>query len=625
MASAIKPLHARELPATRPGRFPIGRLQIPGQRRLGDEVAWDPMGQDNPHCLVSGKTGMGKTQLLVMWALEALSWPWEVTILDIKGGADFRVAQHRGATLIWNESFIADELGKITAEINRRNAFLRDTPVLSESGKMDWASRLSDLPPSMREDIPFRLVILDEAASLMWFGQVVNGEEDGPAESKRKTKGNGAARKGDDALRKLRRSVQLARSAGIHMVISLQRPDAEFLPGAIKENIGDRIMLGRGGTHAHDSMMFDFDEEDEPVRKAPRGVGVALVQGCGLPALSCVRVYLLDREQLLPEWSAPKADDEPEQTIPEPGTALVPAPGVGPRDESSDEPWFRVGSEPPQSDPRYIRVPRRGTRYARVRPSRSPRPSRPGLLPPRLRAALRGPYARLRLRAGASALLRAALTDAPRTRSPLLRVQALERDGAACRACGATHRPLQVDHRVPLWASGPDTLENVWVLDSKCHKAKTRAETAVRALRRRNGGKAPWAGKRIAFRLRKIPLLRSVYGWLYVAAFFTGLSLPQYRLGALIGLAFVTVGVAILSNLLGMSPVGGGGLDRANSLDRKIESREPGSFGRIARAHWTFEKFMALLRLRLAIGCALFAAGGFAPMGWAWATEQLPL
>lgn len=183
---------------------------------------------------------------------------------------------------------------------------------------------------------------------------------------------------------------------------------------------------------------------------------------------------------------------------------------------------------------------------------------------------------------------------------------------------------FEVDHIVPLSFSGADDLSNTQVLCGVCHDSKTRAEAAVRALRRRNGGRAPWAGRRLAWRLRDVPLLRSVYGWLYVAAFFTGLALPQYRLGALIGLAFVTVGVSLLSNLMGMQSKGGG-LDRANSLDRKIESREPGSFGRVARTAWGFEKFMALLRLRLAIGCALFAAGGFAPQGWAWLVGQAPL
>lgn len=613
MASATKPLHARELPATRPGRFPIGCLQATERAKPRIEAAWDPWTRDQPHCLISGETGSGKSRLLEMWALEARSWGWHVMILDIKGGADFYVAHHADlpgtCELIWSENLISSKLAGIAKEINRRNAVMRDLAVLvpDSTGRMveSRATRLSDLPESMREDMPPRLVILDEAASLVALDRQGNGT---PA---------------SDSLRK---AVQLGRSAGVHLVLSIQRPDAEFLSGFTKNNLGDRIMLGAPRTAAADGMMFELPPDDDltqAVRHSPRGVGVALAQGCGLTALSRVRVYLLDRERLLGDAPLTEPDPKPADPGPSPETAIVPATGRGPRDESSDDPWFRVDSEPPATG--NDSQPPSGGLSPRPGAWKSPRPASPGLLPPRLRAALRGPVARLRLRAGASTLLRAPLADAPRTRSPILRQEALARDGRACRACGATHRPVEVDHRVPLWASGPDTLENVWVLDRKCHRAKTRAETAVRALRRRNGGKTPWAGKRLAFRLRDVPLLRSVYGWLYVAAFLTGLALPQYRLGALIGLAFVTIGVAILSNLLGMTPSGGGGLDRANSLDRKIESREPGAFGRVARTHWRIEKWMALLRLRLAIGCALFAAGGFAPLGWAWLASQAPL
>ncbi len=40
---------------------------------------------------------------------------------------------------------------------------------------------------------------------------------------------------------------------------------------------------------------------------------------------------------------------------------------------------------------------------------------------------------------------------------------------------------MEVDHRVPLWASGEDTEDNLQVLCIQCHQAKTAREASQRA------------------------------------------------------------------------------------------------------------------------------------------------
>lgn len=44
---------------------------------------------------------------------------------------------------------------------------------------------------------------------------------------------------------------------------------------------------------------------------------------------------------------------------------------------------------------------------------------------------------------------------------------------------------VEYDHRVPLWAGGPNTLENIQTLCVPCHRAKTKREAADRAAARR--------------------------------------------------------------------------------------------------------------------------------------------
>ena len=70
-------------------------------------------------------------------------------------------------------------------------------------------------------------------------------------------------------------------------------------------------------------------------------------------------------------------------------------------------------------------------------------------------------------------------------RNPTLRSRVLERDGFKCAECGKDcSRPRKtgwpstrknsaaVDHRIPLWVGGKDTMKNARVLCTDCHKKK---------------------------------------------------------------------------------------------------------------------------------------------------------
>lgn len=51
----------------------------------------------------------------------------------------------------------------------------------------------------------------------------------------------------------------------------------------------------------------------------------------------------------------------------------------------------------------------------------------------------------------------------------------------ACEAQGRTRPVDEVDHKVPLWAGGPDDESNLQSLCSPCHELKTAREAAMRA------------------------------------------------------------------------------------------------------------------------------------------------
>ena len=59
----------------------------------------------------------------------------------------------------------------------------------------------------------------------------------------------------------------------------------------------------------------------------------------------------------------------------------------------------------------------------------------------------------------------------------------LERDDYLCVTCalhGRVTEGTEVDHIIPLWQGGSDTVSNKQLLCKECHKVKTRKEAAVR-------------------------------------------------------------------------------------------------------------------------------------------------
>ncbi|WP_342114595.1 HNH endonuclease [Pseudoduganella sp. OTU4001] len=50
-----------------------------------------------------------------------------------------------------------------------------------------------------------------------------------------------------------------------------------------------------------------------------------------------------------------------------------------------------------------------------------------------------------------------------------------------CEAAGRTRPVDEVDHKVPLWAGGPDDESNLQSLCTPCHELKTTREAAMRA------------------------------------------------------------------------------------------------------------------------------------------------
>ena len=541
------------------------------------EHTWDPWGIDHPHIVCSGTTGSGKTRLMVLLALQALRWAWRVVVIDAKGGADYQVLGEHGADLALERKEQVEQLEKWAEEIRRRNRELRDlrVPVPDRNGVLraraprSLRDLVGEVGARIRQRMRPVLLLVDETAEIVAASDAL----------------------GKRGIAALRTIVQLGRSVGVHLVLGMQRPDANMLGGGfIKHNAQSRILLGSADVEAENMVIGAalMAQLDPLVRGEPRPAGMGLTADVGGPGLARFRAVLLDDLDLLPEYapgSSIDADLQPSQSAelasavavpvassPSGASASVASPssgsgsppsspassssppgggtpvgGVSPVGSSSSA-WSSVGSPSPSS----------GSAPSASAPSGSSAPGR-----------LRPPLARLLLRLSAWRLIlaRRDLRSSVRDRRVVRRARREHPD--RCAACHASGVPLEVDHHRPLWAGGADLAHNLWLLCEQCHDAKTRMEARVRSAHARLAGMKPPRAPNAAVKYGGLATL----GCVGTAA---GIVSPAFTVAvALVGAgAFLWLAFDVTSRK---------GLDRADSLDRRVESQMAGDAGRIAR------------------------------------------
>lgn len=203
----------------------------------GEVQSWRPRGTA-PHCLVIGPTGGGKTFALRAMALDAISQGMEVNGCDPK--------------MIELVGFIGvPGVGRIATEPS-------DIADLIEYMYLLMMKRYADIRALRvrREDLQPILLIIDEFFILRMRLQREHKENDGKGEH--------------PALGMISELLALARSAGIHLVIGIQRPDAEFLTGAARDNLRHRLSLSRlspkGAEMMWDDQITGTDLPDNPGR-----------------------------------------------------------------------------------------------------------------------------------------------------------------------------------------------------------------------------------------------------------------------------------------------------------------------------------------------------------------------
>ncbi|WP_416144877.1 DNA translocase FtsK [Planococcus koreensis] len=175
-----------------------------------------------PHLLVAGSTGSGKSVCIngIITSIIMRAKPHEVKMMMIDPKMVelnvYNGIPHLLAPVVTDPRKAAQALKKIVSEMERRYELFSHTGTRNIEGYNEYVRIFNEENEDKHPKLPFIVVIVDELADLMMV----------------------ASNEVEDAITRL---AQMARAAGIHLIIATQRPSVNVITGVIKANIPSRI------------------------------------------------------------------------------------------------------------------------------------------------------------------------------------------------------------------------------------------------------------------------------------------------------------------------------------------------------------------------------------------------
>ena len=194
---------------------------------LGKDIMGQPIFMDinkTPHLLIAGSTGSGKSVCVncIISSILMRAKPDEVKLIMVDPKkvelTMYNCIPHLLMPVITDPKKASAALQKVVDEMEKRYELFSDTKTKNIEGYNAKLRAQNELLPveSQKPLLPYIVVLIDELADLMLVAS-------------------------KEVEQSIMRITQMARAAGIHLIVATQRPSTDVITGVVKANIPSRI------------------------------------------------------------------------------------------------------------------------------------------------------------------------------------------------------------------------------------------------------------------------------------------------------------------------------------------------------------------------------------------------
>ena len=236
---------------------------------LGKDIMGRPQLADiskMPHLLIAGATGSGKsvcTNTMICSILMRYK-PEEVKLLLVDPKkvelSNYNGVPHLLCPVVSDPKKASIALQKLVSEMEKRYDLFSEKNIKNIAGYNDWVAKENKNNGTNIPKMSYIVAIIDELADLMLV----------------------ASKEVEDSIMRI---TQMARAAGIHLIVATQRPSTDVITGVVKANIPSRIAFAVA-SNIDSRTILDMSGAEKLLGKGdmlylPMGENVPIrIQGC---------------------------------------------------------------------------------------------------------------------------------------------------------------------------------------------------------------------------------------------------------------------------------------------------------------------------------------------------------